>query len=413
MSVSSSQALEDLTRYCRRHQWKGRDCFDSLNSPWSRSTPLYRSPLARTLWTQAFKRSPVSLWRLGRVPVEENPKALALFLLGMTELERAKPDAERRADIGRVASRLLQIRLPAQRGGGWGYPFDWQSRAFFAPRGTPNIVTTTFACRALLRVYRLLSFPDMLDAAEEGCRFVAEDLAMESGQTAPYFAYIPGDRSRIYNATLLGSRLLAEAGAALKHPRWGDLAFRAARGVVEDQAQDGSWPYGPGSRHRWIDSFHTGYNLVALEAVARCLECSEFDEAIARGYRFYRERFFGDDLAPRYYSERTYPIDIHSAAVAIETFLAMRRFDPSAPRHAAGVARWTIRNMRDHHEGCFYFQKHRIYVIRTPYMRWSQAWMFYALALLESARGRAPLAQDAGAGRTFAGAAARGASNDA
>ena len=37
--------------------------------------------------------------------------------------------------------------------------------------------------------------------------------------------------------------------------------------------------------------------------------------------------------------------------------------------------------------GFFYYQKRRLYTARTPYMRWSQAWMMYALArLLEGMR---------------------------
>jgi len=30
-------------------------------------------------------------------------------------------------------------------------------------------------------------------------------------------------------------------------------------------------------------------------------------------------------------------------------------------------------------EGFFYFQKHRWYTNRIPYMRWGQAWAFHAL----------------------------------
>jgi len=31
-------------------------------------------------------------------------------------------------------------------------------------------------------------------------------------------------------------------------------------------------------------------------------------------------------------------------------------------------------------EGYFYYQRHRFHTNRIPYMRWSQAWMMYALA---------------------------------
>ena len=38
-------------------------------------------------------------------------------------------------------------------------------------------------------------------------------------------------------------------------------------------------------------------------------------------------------------------------------------------------------NLRDG-RGFFYYQRRRFYTVRTPYMRWTQGWMLYALARL-------------------------------
>jgi hypothetical protein len=48
---------------------------------------------------------------------------------------------------------------------------------------------------------------------------------------------------------------------------------------------------------------------------------------------------------------------------------------------ARRVASWTIKNLRDK-RGFFYYQRRRFYTVRKPYMRWTQAWMLYALARL-------------------------------
>jgi hypothetical protein len=48
---------------------------------------------------------------------------------------------------------------------------------------------------------------------------------------------------------------------------------------------------------------------------------------------------------------------------------------------AETIASWTIRNLRDR-QGFFYYQRRRFFTVRTPYMRWTQAWMLYALARL-------------------------------
>ena len=55
--------------------------------------------------------------------------------------------------------------------------------------------------------------------------------------------------------------------------------------------------------------------------------------------------------------------------------------DPEALALAEKIAYWTMRNLSDR-RGFFYYQRRRFQTIRTPYMRWTQAWMLYALARL-------------------------------
>jgi len=115
------------------------------------------------------------------------------------------------------------------------------------------------------------------------------------------------------------------------------------------------------------------------------MECAggddEFGGALRRGYEFWRENFFLASGWPKYYPDRPYPVDTHAAGAAIITMLDMRCIDETAGARAEQVARWTIRAMQDE-RGFFYYQRRRLYTVRTPYMRWSQAWMLYALARL-------------------------------
>jgi len=45
---------------------------------------------------------------------------------------------------------------------------------------------------------------------------------------------------------------------------------------------------------------------------------------------------------------------------------------------AIKIAKWTIDNIQDE-KGYFYYQRYRFFTNKIPYMRWSQAWMFYAI----------------------------------
>ena len=57
----------------------------------------------------------------------------------------------------------------------------------------------------------------------------------------------------------------------------------------------------------------------------------------------------------------------------------LRDTEPDAAELARRVAAWAVRELYDP-RGFFYYQKRRLYTVRTPYMRWSQAWMAYGLA---------------------------------
>ena len=157
---------------------------------------------------------------------------------------------------------------------------------------------------------------------------------------------------------------------------------------MDDQNEDGSWFYdAPESAKRentFIDNFHTGYNLCALRSICQYGETSEFEPHIRRGFEFYLKHFFRDDGVPKYFHDRTYPIDIHSVAQSIITLLELRDLDECSVKLAQSVFGWAINHMRDE-QGYFYYQAHPLYKNKISYMRWSQAWMLYALSILAEA----------------------------
>ena len=72
-----------LREYCERENFAGWDPYDGLNSRVFRAMPLVgRSAVARLVWIQLFKRSPLNMRRLLFVPKQHNAKAIGLFLHG-------------------------------------------------------------------------------------------------------------------------------------------------------------------------------------------------------------------------------------------------------------------------------------------------------------------------------------------
>ncbi len=384
-------AFDGLAAWCRARDYAGHDPFDALNSRLFQATPLRHSRLARLAWTQIFKRSPVNLRAPAGVPAGRNAKGTALFALAWLARLRAARGAgggggAAGGEAGREARALLEdllaSRVGARGGGAWGYNFDWQGRAFYAPRGTPAIVPTAFAVRALAGAYDEFGDEKYLAAARGACRFILRDLnrGEESGDEV-CFSYTPHDRARVFNANLLAAETLAATGALTGYDKLKEEAVRAARYVARRQRADGSWAYGADAYQSWADNFHTAFVLTSLSRIIEACgdPRDEFAPVLRRGFDFWRDNFFRPDGFPKFTPERAYPADAHSAGAALVALAELRDFSPDAAPLAARVARWTLEHLRDP-RGFFYYQRRRTHTVRTPYMRWSQGWMMYGLA---------------------------------
>jgi len=412
---SIAQVHDDLLQWCRRRDFAGYDPFDALNSRVFQSTPFKHSRTSRLLWTQAFKRSPLDLRPLTLVPAQKNSKGLALFALAALSNYRRLKTAEAEEQARELLNKLLRIQISGYSGAAWGYNFDWQGRAFFAPRGTPTIVPTAFAARALVEAANVFGDERYLHIARSACDFILRDLnrSDEANETI-CFSYSPLDRTRIFNASLLAAETLAATGALTGEKDLCDLAIRAARYALDHQRADGSWAYGADDYQSWADNFHTAFILTSLSRIIRLGTSNSKEDDIQReftaatqrtqrrhgeflkaaeaalrlGYEFWRERFFLAHGWPKYYADRLYPADAHAAGAAISTLVDLHWLDPGALELAARVARWTIENLRDR-RGFFYYQRRRFYTVRTPYMRWSESWMMYGLSRLLEQRMKA------------------------
>ena len=371
-------ATHKLLAYCRANEWAGYDPYDALNSLVFKALPFLNFKLARLALTQGIKRCPINLRPLLLVPKTPNPKGIALFLSSLFKLSKiglAEGDKEKEV----MADKLLSLRSSSERYWCWGYNFDWQTRSRLIPKGTPNIICSTFAANALLDAYELSPKSVWLEAARSTADFILDALFRRENSDQVCFSYTPLERTEIHNANFLGAAFLCRISRLSEQKTFLEPALDAARYSVGKQHEDGSWDYGESPSQRWIDNFHTGFNLVALRRIHEYYGTTEFDAAIRRGLEFFKEHFFREDGAPRYYHDATYPIDIHSVAQSIITLVELKDFAGGNMALADSVLQWGLKEMWDS-RGFFYFQKLPHLTVRIPFIRWSQGWMLMALS---------------------------------
>jgi hypothetical protein len=395
--LNSFIAIKD---YCEAEQFKGWDPYDGLNSKVFKAIPFVgRSAIARLVWIQLFKRNPLNLRRLALIEKDYNAKGIGLILSAYCNMfeavkrnsklsERLGSLADIQAKIEDLAKLLIGLRSKGFSGSAWGYNFPWQCRReFLFPANEPTVVATTFCATALFQAYEITKRQEFLDIALSSADFVTKDLRRteHNGGVILSYSKMPGNDT-IYNASLLGSKLLAMCYKYNGDKTLLDLARRSVVACCSEQRSDGSWTYGVKAVTGWIDSFHTGYNLDGLIAYEEISGDTAFHQNIERGFDYYVKNFFMEDGAPKYYHNRQYPIDIHCPGQLLVTLSRLHQYGKHKDL-AHRVMDWTIRNMQAP-KGYFYYQLKPGMSSKISYMRWSNAFMLYSLsnALLEETK---------------------------
>ncbi|MFA9370772.1 MAG: hypothetical protein ACERIH_03605 [Labilibaculum antarcticum] len=373
-------SFEKLRAYIESQEYKGWDPYDGLNSKFFQSIPFAKnSRLMRLIWIQAFKKSSVNFRGLARVEKDYNPKGLGLFLSGYCKLYQFDRTQEVRSRIHFLSEKLLEMQSKGWSGPCWGYNFDWQARAFFQPKGTPSVVVTTYVGSALLDAYEILGDKNLLETALRIKDFILKDLNRTYDENKDFcFSYSPLDNTQVFNASLLGSRMLSRIYHYTQDEEVLNCAKKSVQYCINHQNSDGSWAYGTLPYHRWIDNFHTGFNLEALSTYRMYAKDSSFDKQIQLGLDYYLATFFADDGTPKYYNNSVYPIDIHCPAQLPITLSSLHVLEENQEL-VDRVLKWTINNLQDQ-SGYFYFQSGKRSTNKIPYIRWAQAWMFLSLS---------------------------------
>jgi hypothetical protein len=361
-------------------EFAGSDPFDGLNSTLFQATGLNRFRIARLAWIQLNKRSPFNFRKITGIPEVRNPKGVALVILGLLHNYRYTENPAFLDEATKLGDWLLSQRSDPDVWGtaAWGYHFDWQARAFFVPKGKPNIITTVYVALAMNELARTTCLQRFADAVFNVAEFITTRL-YDDNPDGPLFRYIPGEPALVHNANLWGAALVAEVGTSHGRSEWLNLARKACITSIKAQDERGAWPYGKRGHHSFVDSFHTGFNLEALQRYSAATGSDEFSGSIERGLAYYREHMFLPDGTPKYYDNQTYPIDMHTSAQAVITLLEVSG-NASDADLARKVLDWSIDNMYDYRKNYFHYQKRKFWTNKIRYMRWTQAWMYYAIA---------------------------------
>ncbi|MDB9993754.1 delta-aminolevulinic acid dehydratase [Flavobacteriaceae bacterium] len=372
-------SLKELQAYIENEDYKGFDPYDALKSPFFKLPFLKSNKLIRFGTQQLVKRLPFSIRPLLLVLKGYNPVTLGLSIQAYAYLYKAEPEnrEEHLQKIDFLIQELKKLIPEGFSGACWGYDFDWEARNAKIPAYQPTVVATGIITNALFIAYQNTGHKDAASLIESAANFIVKDLKRTYKDDTFCFSYSPFDTQQVFNASMKGARLLAQAYSLSANNEYKELAKLAVAFVISHQKEDGSWGYSLANAGGWTDNYHTGYILDCIDEYQKLTEDFSYSTNIEKGYKFYINNFITEEGAPKFYHNNPFPIDCTAAS---QTILTTLRFGDRA------IAKNVAAFMRDNLQkpnGSFKFRKFKSYTITTSFMRWSDAWMFAALSNLK------------------------------
>ncbi len=377
-------SLNAVEGWIEKHRYRGYDPSDGLTS--YLRVLSFRNVFLERLLQQIGRQSPVNLRPIMGIKPLESAQGRGYTAWGYLERYRSSGDDRYKSKALECLDWLDRNKSPNYDNHSWGYLFDYASRGGRRPGQESTTVWTGLAGQVFLEAYELFAAERHLEVIKSISDWILK-LPRQRTSRGACLSYTAMGQGSIHNSNMIGAAFLA--GAARYTREAG--ALEAAREAMEyscaRQLPEGAWYYAEHDNCRWVDNFHTGYNLDSLKRYARYSGDRTFDENLKRGLDYFRKTFILDDGFPKYYRQRAYPLDIQCASQAIETLVFFSEDNPACLGLACKVANWTIENMQDK-DGHFYYRMYPLHIkAKVPLIHWGQATMYRALACLLSKLG--------------------------
>jgi hypothetical protein len=374
---------QEALNWAHRADYRGYSKFDVLNSPIIYTLTKYSSFL-RKAFTFVNSRMPINIRPLLLVQKKQNPKGLALFArsyLNLFTLTNAQHDLSRGEAL---LNTLVEIsQKESYSGHCWGYEHPWQNIAFYIPPYEPNCVVTCAVADAFLQAYQITKNDKYLEILNSIAQFILNDLTnIPVGNDMRCCSYDLHSNWKVINVNAFASAFLAKVYAITQNEQYKTPAHEMMRWVISQKTDYHAWYYTdpPKASRITHDNYHTGFVLDAICEYLNVFPNEEYQIAIDDGLQFYKENLFEDNFAPKWMHDISQPHDIHGCAQGVITFSRFGKHDQGHLKTAQQILSWCLDNLFDKKVCRFYYQKTNKWTKSFTLMRWSQAWMCFAMS---------------------------------
>jgi len=250
----------------RLHQWRATYNGDELGRGIDQYKPseAYHYAEAYALWGIGY----LTLFQLTREP---------LFL-----------------DLAEKAAEWLQKHpSPKYQHYSWGLPWEWET--WEAPKELSYLITTVFAGRLFLTLYKVAHKKHLLKIAQDIACWIEKENGGENTPDGRYFYYanFDGLRLPIINATGAAGGFFALLYEVTQEEHYYRVCRETVRWTLRQQTTCGTWRYSP---QTWLeDNVHTAFTLEGLWQAHLCCQEREWLSPLKKGTLAYWRFFFSEN----------------------------------------------------------------------------------------------------------------------
>jgi hypothetical protein len=391
----AKEVTASIDRSLRAIERRGIDTYDPFDVFGMESVQNLmdqRGPLGvttRKLLYLGTRYWPIFLRRLLRTPKRAAPGGVAA--LTMAYVAEGGGDSLRKAR--RHLEWLLENSTKTASDIGWGFPYSWKNEGVILAPGMPIGHTTMTCGNAFLQYYHKTQDSWAIDPLLRSCVFLQNGLnKTEHSEQKVSVSYTPVDHSQVINVSADVGSLLMRTGSQFAKRDFLEFGGKLIRWVIKEQNADGSWyynSYGSIGKESMIDHRHSAMVLSALSEVMPLCD-TELAEpvgaALEKGLEYYLSNLFTGDGLPKFFHNRTYPLEIYNFAQGIITLLDITHvpvLNVSLLQKTDEMLRKLVSNtlsLMQKRDGSFLYMRERYWKTDLESLRWANALTTFALS---------------------------------
>jgi len=384
------EVIVALKSYIEQEKYKGWDPYDALNSKVVNKVTAFH-PFIQRIAIHLLKNSPFNFRNILGIEKGYNPTALSLFIDGYINLYTIYDDKQYLEKAIRLMHLLYSLNcIDNENELGWGRNFKFIAATETHELDKPLTFLNAKLTISLLNLYEVSKEPLIIKNTKRAIYSIINNGKIFNTPKGTYIGYSADSEPRyIFNASILTAELIMkylyhthQSDEVICDINIKDLAQRLIDTVLEKQQNDGKWYYGYNHDFSLLENidFHQGFVADALFGISKYTEYKKDEvlKAYESGISFMHDEQISNNGCFKWRLPKELPVDIHNQAQGI---ISLSRNSTPAKYHQKrdALLEYTINNLFDFDKGYFYYQKNRLYTIKTPFIRWNEGWMFFAL----------------------------------